>query len=171
MRNVPDPFRYRAMRARNSAGRSAGATKPWNSSEGLRLEATIPAATHCLASVDHHLPDRCIGPDLHALSGAGFGHGLGDGAHAADRVAPGTLLAVHLAEGVVQHHIGRSRAVGTSVVAHHSIEAEGCLDRLTVKPTIQETARTFGEQVQKVALAPQGQGRQPADLTQGPHQA
>ena len=55
--------------------------------------------------------------------------------------------------------------------AHHRIEAEGSLDRLTVKPTIQETARTFGEQVQKVALAPQGQGRQPAALTQGPHQA
>ena len=67
------------------------------------------------------------------------------------RVAPGALLAVHLAERVVQQHVGRARAVGTGVVAHHRVEAEGRLDRLALEPAIQETARAFGEQVQQVA--------------------
>ena len=96
-----------------------------------------------LAPVDQHLPDRRIGQDLYALSGAGLCHRLGDGAHAADRVAPGALLAIHLAEGVVQHHIGRARAVGTGVVAHHRIEAEGSLDRLAFEPTISGNCARF----------------------------
>ena len=39
-----------------------------------------------------------LGADLDAARGAGARHRLGDRAHAADRVAPDALLAVHLAE-------------------------------------------------------------------------
>jgi hypothetical protein len=83
----------------------------------------------------------------------GLGHGLGDRAHAADGVAPGALLAVHLAEGVVQQHIGRARRVRAGEVADHGVEAEAGLDRVALEPAVQEIAGALGEQVQQVALA------------------
>ena len=61
-------------------------------------------------------------------------HRLGDRAHAADGVAPDALLAVHLAEGMVQHHIGGAGGVGTGVVADDGVEAEQRLDQIAFEP-------------------------------------
>ncbi len=44
--------------------------------------------------------------DVHPGCGTGLGHRSRDRPHSADRVAPGALHAVHLAEYVVQQHIG-----------------------------------------------------------------
>ena len=85
-------------------------------------------------------------------SRAGGGHRLGDGAHAADGVAPGALLAVHLAEHVVQQHIGGARRVGAGVVADDAVEAEGGLDRVALEPAVQPVAGRLREQRQQVAL-------------------
>ena len=65
-----------------------------------------------------------VGSDLDAARGAARRHRLRDRAHAADRVAPHALLAVHLAEHVVQQHIGRARRVGARIVADDAVEAK-----------------------------------------------
>jgi hypothetical protein len=96
----------------------------------------------------HALP----GTDLHA---AGFGlapHRLRDRAHPADRVAPGALLSVDLAEHVVQQHVRGTRRIRAREVAHDRVEAEARLDRRGLEPAVQPLARRDREQVQHVAL-------------------
>ncbi len=108
-----------------------------------------------------HLGDRRVQPDVDALLGAGGRHGLSDGAHAADGMAPGALLAVHLAKDVVQQDIGRTGRIGTGVVADDAVETEQGLDRIALEPPVQPVARRLGEQVQQIALRRQTQARDP----------
>ena len=93
---------------------------------------------------------------------AALGHRLGDRAHAADGVAPDALLAVHLAEGVVQHHVGRARRVGAGVVADDGVEAEQRLDQIALEPLVEHLAGRAREQVEQVALLLQRQPRSDA---------
>ena len=80
--------------------------------EQLRIQVADHAARRHLASVaqrdadrlpgfDIDAGDRRVALDLHAKALRLGGHRLGDGTHAADRMAPGAFLAVHLAEAVV----------------------------------------------------------------------
>src|ERR1700716_4701286 len=63
--------------------------------------------------------------DGDAMRRGGFRHGLGDRAHAADRIAPDAFPTVHLAEAMVQENIGRARRVGARIIADDAVEAEG----------------------------------------------
>ena len=77
------------------------------------------------------------------MDGGGFRHGLGDRAHAADRVSPHALLAVHLAEAMVQQDIGRAGRVGARISADNAVKAEDGLDRRAFEPAVQ---------IEKIAL-------------------
>ncbi len=134
------------------------------------LLARLEADAHGRAAIDKHLAHRRFEHDLDACIGAGGGHGLGDRAHAADRMTPRALLAVHLAEHVMEQNIGRARRVGAGVVADHRVEAERRLDRLALEPAVQEGARALGEEVDEVALALERQLRQRAPLRRRPQQ-
>ena len=96
-----------------------------------------------------------IGVDGDAARLAFLAHGLGDRAHAADRVAPHAGLAVHLAEQVVQQHVGAARRVRAGEIADHRIPAQYGLQRLAFEIVIQQFAGGLGEQVEQVATAAQ----------------
>ena len=96
--------------------------------------------------------DRCAALDVDAEPARFGGHRLRDRAHAADGVAPDAALAVDLAEGVVQQHIGAARRVGTRVVADDGIEAVERLERIALEPVIEDLARAAREQLVQFAL-------------------
>ena len=79
--------------------------------------------------------------DADALFAGGSCHGLRDRAHAANGVSPHARLAVHLAEHVVQQHIGGAGAVRAREIADHGIEAEHRLDRIGLEPRVEHVAR------------------------------
>ena len=83
------------------------------------------------------LPYRGVGFDLGALFPRESCHGLGDGAHAALRVAPGAGASVHLTECVVQQDVGRSGLVGVDEVADDAFEAEYAFQGIGLEPAIQ----------------------------------
>src|SRR3546814_6784048 len=115
-----------------------------------RTDTLFPYTT--LFRSDEHLGDRAFEADLDAHVPADLGHDLGDPAHAADAVAPRALLAVHLAEDMVEENIGAARRVGARVIADHRVETEGGLDRLALEPAVEHRARRLGEQVEHIAL-------------------
>jgi hypothetical protein len=96
------------------------------------------------------------------LDAACFGflaHRLRDGAHAADGVAPPALLAVHLAEDVMQQHVGAARRVRAREVADHGVETEARLDGIGLEPAIEPIRGAEREEIEHVALRRQGQLR------------
>ena len=107
------------------------------------------AARLSIAGVDDDFAHCCIGADFHARRQRRFRHGLGNGAHAADGMAPRTLHPVHFAKHVVQQHVSRTRRVWTGVVADDAIEAQHGLDRRTFEPAIKVFASGNSEQVQQ----------------------
>ncbi len=84
-------------------------------------------------------------------------HRLRDRAHAADGVAPDALLAVHLAERMVQHHIGRTCGIGAGVIADDGVEAIERLDQIALEGLVQHLAGRTREQVEQRALLRQRQ--------------
>ncbi len=105
------------------------------------------------AGLDDHFAHGTGNANLDAALGRGPGHRLRDRAHAADRVAPRSLLAVDLAEHVVQQHVGGARRVRTRVVAHDAVEAVRRLDRSALEPRVEIISRRLDEQIEQ--LAPQ----------------
>ena len=103
-------------------------------------------------ALDDHLAHAGIGFDLDAMPARGARHRLRDRAHAADGVAPDALLAVHLAEGMVQHHIGRARGVGAGVIADDGVEPVQRLDQIALEPVVQHLAGRTREQIEQAAL-------------------
>ncbi len=79
-------------------------------------------------------------------------HRLGDRAHAANGVAPDPLLAVHLAERMMQHHIGRARRVGAGVIADDGVKTVQRLDQVALEPLVQHLAGRAREQIEQAAL-------------------
>src|SRR3546814_4869701 len=61
-------------------------------------------------------------------------------------VAPRALLAIHLAEDVMEEDIGAARRVGRGIVADDRVETEGGLDRLALEPAVEHRPRRFGEE-------------------------
>ena len=86
-------------------------------------------------------PYRGVGCDLGALFPRVGGHGPGDGAHSAPGVSPGAGAPVHLAESVVQQHLGRSGLVGVDEVADHALEAKDAFQGIGFEPAIQVIAQ------------------------------
>ncbi len=82
--------------------------------------------------------DRRLGADDGAARLRRTRHGLRDGAHAADGVAPHARLAVDLAEAVVQQHVGRARRVRAGIGADDAVEGERALDHLALEPVRRE---------------------------------
>ena len=104
------------------------------------------------AALDDHLAHAGFGFDLGAVPARRARHRLRDRAHAADGVAPHALLAVHLAERVVQHHVGRAGGVGAGVIADDGVEAEQRLHQIVLETLVQHLAGRAREQVEQVAL-------------------
>ena len=160
MRKVPEPQRHWRMRSRNSGGSAAGSSSFSYSSFGLRFETTLRARRRSPRSVT--TPTARPASTMTSRTGLCVRtstprdsrrprHRLGDGAHSADGVAPDAFLAVHLAEHVVQQHIGRARRVGARIVADDAVEPVGGLDRRALEPAVEIIARRLHEQVEQLA--------------------
>src|SRR5262249_11760923 len=67
----------------------------------------------------------------------------------ADRVAPKALLAVHLAEGVMQENIGRTGRVGTRVISDDGIEAQPGFHELTLEPAVEVVGGRFRQEIEQ----------------------
>ena len=129
-----------------------------------RARIASPALGHDAdraAFLDDHLAHRRIDADLRAVRRGRLRHRLRDRPHAADGVAPHALLAVHLAEAMVQQHIGRARRVGARIVADDAVEAVRRLDRRTLEPVIEIVAGRIGEEVEQLALQVEPEMAQP----------
>src|SRR5258706_6233185 len=108
-----------------------------------------PARTTLLhANARNALP----GADLDAARLGLGAHRLRDRAHAADRVAPRALLAVHLAEDVMQEHVGGAGRIGAREVPHHAVESEARLDGLGLEPAVEPIGPGYGEEIERIAL-------------------
>ena len=110
----PESHRQWLMRSRTSGGSAAGANILRYSSFGFRLEITAAARSVSPASADdadrtlafhQHFAHRRGEADVHATLARRLCHRLSDGAHAADGMPPGAVLAVHLAEHMMQQLI------------------------------------------------------------------
>ncbi len=106
---------------------------------------------HRTAAFHQDLPHRARDANFHAALRGGFRHRLGNGAHPADRMPPGSLLAVDLAKYVVQQHIGRTRGIGARIVADHAVKSVGRFDRGALEPGVEIVAGRLDEQIEKLA--------------------
>ena len=140
--------RFRS-RSANDGGSAARSISCRYRSFGLRLEIDRAGADRLArlghdadraALLDDHLAHRRADADVGAVRGRGLRHRLRDRPHAADRVAPRALLAVHLAEAVMQQHVGRARRVGARIVADDAVESVGRLDRRAFEPAVEIVA-------------------------------
>src|SRR3546814_21029583 len=78
--------------------------------------------------------------DRDASARARARHRLRHRAHPADRMAPLARLAVHLAEHMVEQHIGAAGRVGAGIIADYRVKAEHRLDRVSLKHTVDHPA-------------------------------
>ena len=168
MRNVPEPQRQRRMRRRKSASSAPPGDHRRIEELGIdigghRGGADAPAVLERHAAspalLDQNLAHRHVGLDLHAVRRGGARHRLRDRAHAADRMAPDPFLPVHLAEGVVQQHVGGARRIRAGIVPDDGVEAEQRLHQLAFEPAVEIVAGRLGEEVVE---RPQIFRRQPA---------
>ena len=72
-------------------------------------------------------------------------------------MAPHALFAVHLAEGVVQHHVSRACRVGAGVIADDGVEAEQRLHQIALEALVQHLAGRARQQIEQAALLLQRQ--------------
>jgi hypothetical protein len=98
------------MRRRNPSGNELEIQKlgidPRRDGFGTDGFALVRLNTDGASILDKDMPHPRRRPDVHAASDGGFRHGLGDGAHSANGMAPDTFLTVHLTKAVVQENIG-----------------------------------------------------------------
>ena len=131
--------------------------------DGARRDTASVGQHHAVGPTGggHDLAHRRGGDNVGAGRRRRLGHSLGNGAHAANGVAPGAGLAIDLAEDVMQQHIGGARGIGTGVAADNAVEAERRFQRRTFKPVVEHVAGAFGEQGHQVALTRQAKPAQP----------
>ena len=171
IRKVPEPLRQCVMRSRNSAAQRAGRHQP--RVQQFRIDAggdvfgadglaVVEDDADRAVAFDDHLAHAGIEFDLGAMAARRARHRLRDRAHAADGVAPDALLAVHLAERMMQHHIGRACGIGAGVIADDGVEAEQRLDQIALETLVQHLAGRAREQIEQAALLFQRQLSQDA---------
>ncbi len=97
------------------------------------------------------------GADRHAPQPRLLGQRLRDRPHSPDRVSPDAGLAVHLAEDVVQEHVGGAGGPGAREVADDAVEPEAGLDRIGLEPALEPVPGGEREEVQHVLLRLQRQ--------------
>jgi hypothetical protein len=95
---------------------------------------------------------------FHPIRGGCFRHGLRDGAHAADGVAPNASLAVHFANAVMKKNIGRPRSIWTRIISDDAVEAENGFDGRVFKPAVEEVACRCCEKIEKITLPVKTEG-------------
>ena len=104
-----------------------------------------------------HPPHRRIAFDIHTQPLGLTRHRLRDRTHAAHRVTPDAGLAIHFAEGVMQQHVAAARCVRAAVIADHRIEAVQRLDRIALKPGVQNFTGAARKELVHLALCAQRQ--------------
>ena len=104
------------------------------------------------ALLDQDLVHGAVRANLDATLGAGARDRLRDRAHAADRMAPDALFAVHLAPAMMQQHVACAGRIGAVIGSNNSVEAEDRLDRIALEPLVEHVAGGAGEELEKVAL-------------------
>src|SRR6185437_13901684 len=120
------------------------------SPERLALVRNDP---YCAALLDQNLFDCAVCANVDVAYSAGARDCLRDRAHAAYRMAPDTLLAVHLAPAMMQQHIARAGSIGAVVGSNDSVETKDRLDRFAFEPLIKDIAGRTGEEFEKVTLS------------------
>ena len=148
------------MRARKSAGRTAGSRSLSKVSFGCRFDTTARAASFSPLSVTTptarpfsiriSFTAQFVRISTLTLS-AGARDCLRDRAHAADRMTPDALFAVHLAPAMMQQHVARAGGIGTVVSPDDPVEAKDRLDRIALEPLVEHVAGRSGEKFEKVA--------------------
>ena len=103
-------------------------------------------------ALDDHFGDRRVEDDLDALLPRRLGHGLGDRAHAADRMAPRAIHTRRLAEDMVEQDIGRARPIRAPIMADDGVEAEQGLDEVVAEIAVENVGRRLREEVDDMAL-------------------
>ena len=155
MRNVPEPAFQFFMRFATGAGTASRGTSVLkellridvgDDGAGAQRRAVVQHDAGGAAALDDDLAHRGAHIDADAMLAGGARHRLGDRAHAADGMAPRALPAVHLAEHVMQQHIGGAGRVGAREVPHHRIEPEHGLDGIGFEPAVEDFARGFAQQ-------------------------
>src|ERR1700722_7451077 len=104
------------------------------------------------ALLDQDLVHGAVRANVDVARGAGARNRLRDRAHAAHRMAPHALLAVHLPPAMVEKHIARARRIGAFVSSNDSVKAEDRLDRIALEPLVEDIAGRAGEKFEKIAL-------------------
>ena len=161
MRKVPEPD-FRPVKRRRRSGID-GAIRHQIAEQQLRRHigsdgprrhalARLQEHAHGLAVLDDQRRDRGVRADDGAARLGRARHGLRDGAHAADGVAPHPGFAVHLAEGVVQQHVGGAGREGAGVGADDAVEGQRALHHLALEPLRQVVRRALGEEVEQQPL-------------------
>src|SRR5439155_22161641 len=92
------------------------------------------------------------GGDLHAACARFLRDRFAHRAHAAERVSPGSALAVYFAESVVQQHVGGAGRVRAREVPDLRVESEHRLDRVALEPPVEELARALRDDLPQIAL-------------------
>ena len=85
-------------------------------------------------------------------------------------MTPHAWLAVHLAEAMVQQHIGRTRGRWRGVGSDDGIESEERLDLVAFEPAVEIVACRFGEEIQQHAAVMHIELRQAIAQLAGPQQ-
>src|SRR4051812_14517047 len=104
------------------------------------------------AALHDHFAHAGVKFDLRAMLACRARHRLRDGAHAADGMSPDALLAIHLTERMMQHHISRTGGVRAGVIADDGIEAEQRLDQIVFKTLVQHFAGRARKEIEQAAL-------------------
>ena len=131
---------------------------------GADARSIVEHDAHRAVLLDDHVAHAGIGADVRAMSARRCRHRLGDRAHAANGVTPDALPAVHLAEPMMQHHIGGAGGIGARVIADDGVKAIERLDQVDLEALVQHLAGRLREQVEQTALLLQ---RQPAQHVGG----
>ena len=105
-----------------------------------------------LALIDQDLRDSHTGLDFNALGLGKCEHGLCDGTHAPSCGAPGTRLAVHLSERMVQQHISGPRLIGIREISNDPFKPPQALERLALEPAVKIVAKRGGHELRKYSL-------------------
>ena len=170
MRKVPEPDLRLLKRAASSGSTAPSGTRSRNSSFGGTLAATVRAAMRSpdASRTPAILPSSMMRPatgasqaDAGAARLRRVRHGPGDGAHAADGMAPHAALAVDLAEAVVQQHVGRARRMRAGVGADDAVEGERALEHVALEPLIEEVGCALGEEIEQQALVGERKTHEP----------
>src|SRR5262249_8826510 len=122
--------------------------------DALRLDLSTAGkhATSSAMRADRYSRHRCIGKKIDTERTSLRRHGLRDRAHPADRVSPLPSLAVDFADDVVQQHVARAGRIGTRKITDDCIESERGLDRIRLKPAVENVPRALGEQVEQITM-------------------